>query len=90
VILDGLIEEKAGFDSPAFFIGEPMSTTKHYRVLRAMDGDRFYREGESRSMSAADAFHLVRLGALEELPVDTGAEPVEAKPRIRRGGRHAD
>lgn len=90
MILDALTEEKAGFDSPAFFIGERMSTTKHYRVLRAMDGDRFYREGESRSMSAADALHLVRLGALEEIMAQPEAEPVRTKSRIRTGARHAD
>lgn len=43
-----------------------MSKTVKYDVLREHEGDKFYREGESREMSAGDAKHLISLGVLAE------------------------
>lgn len=56
-----------------------MADKKTYRVLRPLDGDRFYRPGETREMFPADATHLVRLGVLEEVTAED-APAVEAEP----------
>ena len=55
-----------------------MADKKTYRVLRPMDGDRFYRAGETREMFPADAIHLLGLGVIEEVTgkVAPKAEPV--------------
>ncbi|WP_188260864.1 hypothetical protein [Azospirillum tabaci] len=51
-----------------------MADKKTYRVLRPMDGDRFYRPGELREMFPIDAANLLRLGALEALADDGDEE----------------
>ena len=53
-----------------------------YRVLREMMGDRFYVRGETRTLSADDAAHLLALGVvapIEAAPAEA-AEPEPAKP----------
>lgn len=52
--------------------------TKKFKVMRALDGDRFYAPGDVREMSAADAKQLVDLGALqpiEDAAADEGSAP---------------
>lgn len=53
-----------------------------YRVLRAMQGDRNYAEGDTRELTPAEAKHLVDLGVLKDLgPVKEGkASADEAAP----------
>lgn len=53
-----------------------MADKVKFQVLREMEGDRFYRAGETREMAEADAVHLVRLGVLKK--VDGKAEAVTA------------
>jgi hypothetical protein len=71
-----------------------MAEKQKFRVLRRMDGDRLYEEGDEREMTAAEAKHLVDLGALE--PIEAKAEPApqnksepapanKAAPRAARG-----
>jgi hypothetical protein len=55
-------------------------TTKRFKVLRALDGDRFYQPGETREMAPADAKHLVDLGALEEIKASERAPEPEPAP----------
>ncbi len=60
-----------------------MAQKKTYRVLRPMDGDRFYRPGETREMFPIDAAHLLRLGALVEVADGDDGErrqPEEQEP----------
>lgn len=54
-----------------------MPEKKTYRVLRPMDGDRFYRPGEMREMFPIDAAHLLHLGALEEVADELAAQPAK-------------
>lgn len=54
-----------------------------YRVLREMMGDRFYKAGETRVLSADDAAHLLALGIvapLEAAPAEPTETPEPAKP----------
>ncbi len=37
-----------------------------YKVLRQMDGDKQYFEGDTRELTEAEAKHLVDLGVLEK------------------------
>lgn len=41
--------------------------TKTFKVMRQHEGDRFYKEGETRELAVSDAAHLVRLGVLAEI-----------------------
>jgi hypothetical protein len=64
-----------------------MAEKQTYKVLRRLDGsDRAYEIGDTREMTAADAKHLVELGALEPVSgkaakappaEETKEEPVE-------------
>jgi len=38
-----------------------------YKVLRQMDGDRQYLEGDTRELTEAEAKHLVDLGVLKRV-----------------------
>jgi len=38
-----------------------------FKVLRQMDGDKQYFEGDTREMTEAEAKHLVSLGVLEKV-----------------------
>ena len=67
-----------------------------YRVLREHDGDRFYKEGETRDAKAIDVAHLVPR-VLEEIgpaPAEKG-EPAPANkaegaaPANKASGRKA-
>ncbi|MBY3257070.1 hypothetical protein HFO09_23230 [Rhizobium laguerreae] len=44
-----------------------MSSKNVYSVLRSHEGDKFYKEGDERALSGADAKHLVDLGVLKFL-----------------------
>jgi hypothetical protein len=49
-------------------------SNRDYKVMREHEGDRFYKTGETRTMSEADAKHLVVLGVLS--PIEGGkSEP---------------
>ena len=64
-----------------------MADMKAYRVLRDLDGDRFYRAGETREMLPADAIHLLRLGVLSEIAdEDDGGEPTQEPPANKAEG----
>lgn len=53
-----------------------MADLYNYRVLRQMDGDKQYYQGDEREMAESDAKHLVDLGVLEKLgKVEKKAEP---------------
>lgn len=43
-----------------------MAEKQKYEVLRDHDGDRFYREGDTREAVPAEVKHLVDLGVLGE------------------------
>jgi len=47
-----------------------------YKVLRQMDGDKQYFEGDTRELTEAEAKHLVDLGVLKKV----GAAKSEAAP----------
>jgi hypothetical protein len=47
-----------------------------YEVLRRHDGDKEYHEGDERSLTKAEAQHLVDLGVLRE--IDADAKKAEA------------
>jgi len=51
-----------------------------YRVLREMMGDRFYKAGETRVLSADDAAHLMALGIVAPLDAAPADAPEPAKP----------
>ncbi|QIB32641.1 hypothetical protein [Ancylobacter pratisalsi] len=46
---------------------------KTYKVLRAHEGDRFYKAGETRHLDQTEASHLVALKVLEEHTADAAA-----------------
>jgi hypothetical protein len=51
-----------------------MTKLMNYRVLRPHDGDRFYREGETRTAKDTDVKHLIP-NVLEEIgPADFGGK----------------
>jgi hypothetical protein len=59
-----------------------MSKMVTYKVLRSHEGDRFYKDGETRELSTADAKHLVDLGVLEEAV--SGSEKAEMPPENKQ------
>jgi len=48
---------------------------REYSVTRIHEGDRIYREGDTRTLSESDAKHLVELGVLVPRPDKPKAEP---------------
>ncbi|WP_207479563.1 hypothetical protein [Arenibaculum pallidiluteum] len=62
-----------------------MANKMTFRVMREMEGDRFYRAGETREMLPADAAHLLQLGALAEIDGKVESTPLnKAEPAPRR------
>lgn len=55
-----------------------MSNLTTYKVLRSHEGDKFYSDGDTRELSAADAKHLVDLGVLKEI---AEGEKMEGAPQ---------
>lgn len=43
-----------------------MAEIHTYEVLRQMDGDKTYYQGDTRELSESDAKHLVNLGVLRK------------------------
>ncbi|MBY5689348.1 hypothetical protein HFO41_10985 [Rhizobium leguminosarum] len=61
-----------------------MSSKVIYTVLRSHEGDKFYKEGDKRELSAAEAKHLVELGVLakaEPTPQNKAAPAPKNKAR---------
>lgn len=52
-----------------------------YKVLRRHDGDKEYHDGDERTLTKADAKHLVDLGVLEEIGADDADQPGDGEER---------
>jgi hypothetical protein len=55
-----------------------------YKVLRRHDGDKEYHDGDERTLSKAEAKHLVDLGVLQEIGEDS--DPSDENNGERTGG----
>lgn len=69
-----------------------MSDLVKYDVKREHEGDRFYKTGETRELSEADAKRLVDLGVLARAAGDeaTKAEPAPKNKAEKPNANKAD